>query len=109
MTYMLDGDEKVEETRTRCLVGTDHELTGKEAWDEALKAARKVVDTITSNGQKHAALTFLNGQGELWRTALECAMIDVEMSIDVNYKKPLGSGKTSTKTEGKKERQRHMR
>jgi hypothetical protein len=104
VTYMLDGDEEVEETRTRCLVGMDHEFTGKEAWDEALKAARKVVDTITSTGQKHAAPTVLDGQGELWRKALECAMIDVEMSMDVNYKKPLGSGKTSTKTEGKRER-----
>jgi hypothetical protein len=78
VTYMLNGDENLEQIRTRCLVGMDHTLTGKEAWDEALKAARKVVDTITNTGQKHAVLTVLNGQGELWRKTLECAMIDVE-------------------------------
>jgi cellular nucleic acid-binding protein len=104
VTYMLNGDEKLEEIRMRCLVGMDHKLTGKEAWDEALKAARKVVDTITNTGQKHAVLTVLNGQGELWRKTLECAMIDVEMSIDVNYQKPPGSEKTSTKKEGKREK-----
>jgi hypothetical protein len=104
VTYMLNGDEKLEEIRMRCLVEMDHTLTGKEAWDEALKAARKVVDTITNTGQKHAVLTVLNGQGELWRKTLECAMIDIEMSIDVNYQKPPGSGKTSTKKEGKREK-----
>jgi hypothetical protein len=90
VTCLPDGDEKVEETS---LVGMDHELTGEEAWTDALKAARKVVETINNTGGKQATLTVLNGQGELWRKALECAMIDVEMSIDVNYKKPLDNGK----------------
>jgi hypothetical protein len=101
VTCLPDGDEKVEETS---LVGMDHELTGEEASTDALKAARKVVETINNTGGKQATLTVLNGQGEFWRKALECAMIDVEMSIDVNYKKPLDNGKKPTKTEGKRER-----
>jgi hypothetical protein len=50
VTCLLDGDEKVEETKMRCLVGMDHELTGEEGWTDALKATRKVVETINDTG-----------------------------------------------------------